>query len=268
MTNKLAAGTDDPHIIAMVDEADDLPTSITISTLATLKTWIDIVQQSRGAGISVRTKAAQLWHVGAGLPLDALIKGSITDWRCGHELSPAEIPPLIDALVKNTSLRRLNLATAGLEWQAADGSAAPLVEAMQANDGLSALALLVISKASGFENPVGKLRSGHNSALAALEKVTFFAPGQGRGPWAADILMCGDVLRSNRNRSTVTDRERDVGEVVAKLLLESHNGEIDRELWEQRTKKLMSDGDLRRSHLQALISAECLREERALDRSC
>ena len=50
---------------------------------------------SREAGISVQTKASQLWHVGAGLPLDALKKGSIVEWACTYRLDKAEVPPLI-----------------------------------------------------------------------------------------------------------------------------------------------------------------------------
>ena len=170
----------------------------------------------------------QLWHVGAGLPLDALIKGSITDWKCTHRLSAAEILPLNDALVRNTSLKRLNLAEAGMEWQAAEGSAAPLVEALRSNDGLSGLSLLIISNASRYENPVGKLRAGPEQALEAFKGVTFFARDQGAGPWAADLIVCGDVLNKNKNQGTATEREKEVGEAVTKLLIEAHNGEVGR----------------------------------------
>lgn len=59
-----------------------LPKSITISTLATLKTWIELVNGSNEAGITIATKAWQLWNVGGGLPLDALKKGAIAEWAC------------------------------------------------------------------------------------------------------------------------------------------------------------------------------------------
>ena len=52
------------------------------------------------AGLSVLTRAVQLWNVGAGLPLDALRKGAITSWACPYELSDEEIPSLIDALAQ------------------------------------------------------------------------------------------------------------------------------------------------------------------------
>ena len=143
-----------------------LPRSITISVITMLKTWIELVYSAREAGISVRTKVAHLWHVGHGLPLDALKKGSITRWVCTHKLSDGEVSerqasylrsrmfgaptravvtrrfttpapqvmPLLDALIKNSSLHTLSLAEAGLEWSGPDAakarSAAPLIEAM------------------------------------------------------------------------------------------------------------------------------------------
>ena len=67
-----------------------------ISTLATLKTWMELVEGARQAGLSVFTKAIQLWNVGAGLPLDAIKKGAITKWTCPYELNEAEVPrPLL-----------------------------------------------------------------------------------------------------------------------------------------------------------------------------
>ena len=238
-----------------------MPKSITISTIAIVKTWMEIVQQSREAGISVRTKASQLWHVGAGLPLDALKKGSIVEWSCAYELDKAEIPPLLDALIKNTSLTRLNLSESGLEWEAAESSAAPLMEALITSpSALSGLQDLIISKASGFAIPMGELRAGPKRALAALEGMTCFAPGHEAGPWHADLMVCGDVLRTNGNRRVVTDREKEVGEEVMRLLDDAHGGLVAKVVWEQKTKQLMAGGDLRRSHLQSLVGAECLRD--------
>lgn len=77
--------------------AEILPRSITISSLTMLKTWIELVYSAREAGISVRTKAVQLWNVGYGLPLDALKKGTIIEWSCQYHLSDAEVTPLFDA---------------------------------------------------------------------------------------------------------------------------------------------------------------------------
>ena len=253
-------GTTNPHLLAIVDDAAVMPKSITISTVAILKTWMEVVQQSREAGISVTAKASQLWHVGAGLPLDALKKGSIVEWACTYTLDKAEIPPLIDALIKNTSLNRLNLSESGLEWELAEASAAPLVAAMGRNAAaLSGLHALIISKDSGFEIPVGELRSGPEKALAALERLKFFAAGHGSGPWYTDLMACGDVLRRNSNRQLVTEHEQAVGEEVLRMLEDAHGGMIGREAWARRSKQLMAGGDLRRSHLQSLMGAECLR---------
>ena len=95
------------------DLGEILPRSIAISTLTMLKTWIELVHSAREAGISVRDKIGQLWNVGHGLPLDALKKGTITTWSCQYSLSDGEVKQLYDALIKNSSLVRLNLAKAG-----------------------------------------------------------------------------------------------------------------------------------------------------------
>ena len=63
----------------------------------------ELVQDARQAGISVGKKGMQLWQVGAGLPLDAIKKGSITSWKCQYEISDQEITSLVDALGKNES---------------------------------------------------------------------------------------------------------------------------------------------------------------------
>tara|TARA_B110000046_G_scaffold160453_1_gene173580 strand:+ start:368 stop:514 length:147 start_codon:yes stop_codon:yes gene_type:complete len=48
----------------MLSFASLLPKSILIGSLAILKTWIELVHSAREAGLSVRTKAIQLWQVG------------------------------------------------------------------------------------------------------------------------------------------------------------------------------------------------------------
>jgi hypothetical protein len=81
-----------------------------------LKTWYDLVQEAREAGVSVAQKGMQLWNVGAGLPLDAIKNGSISKWGCAYEISDQELVSLVDALGKNDSLVRLDLSLAGFEW--------------------------------------------------------------------------------------------------------------------------------------------------------
>ena len=58
--------------------------------------WIEVVHGARQAGLTIQAKAIQLWEVGAGLPLDALKKGTISDWACPYLLegcvSPAHAP--------------------------------------------------------------------------------------------------------------------------------------------------------------------------------
>ena len=87
-----------------------------------LEAWIELVHSAREAGISVRTKTVQLLHVGFGLPLDALKKGTITEWSCTYHLADGEVSPLLDALIKNSSLSRLHLAAAGLDWSGPEAS--------------------------------------------------------------------------------------------------------------------------------------------------
>ena len=43
------------------------------------------------AGLTVMAKGLQLWNVGAGLPLDALKKGTIVEWTCSCAESAALI---------------------------------------------------------------------------------------------------------------------------------------------------------------------------------
>ena len=166
----------------MLSFASLLPKSILIGSLAILKTWIELVHSAREAGLSVRTKAIQLWQagagwlaarraqegetiiylltylltylylqVGAGLPLDALKKGTIVEWVCPYVLEEAEVPPLLDALGKNTSLVHLDLSGAGLGWSDASYAFLPLVKQMaRGATVLGSLQTLVISKDSGM----------------------------------------------------------------------------------------------------------------------
>lgn len=85
--SRIRSGTAGIGDLALNPFASALPKSITISTLAMLKTWAELVQSAREAGLSVRTKAIKLWNVGEGLPLDALQKGSIVNWACTYARS-------------------------------------------------------------------------------------------------------------------------------------------------------------------------------------
>ena len=124
------AGTATASEAAVLSFASLLPKSILISTLATLKTWIELVDGSRQAGLSVFDRAMQLWNVGAGLPLDALKKGAMTAWACPYHLHDSEVPPLLDALSKNASLTHLDLSRSGITWDGADASGMGLLETM------------------------------------------------------------------------------------------------------------------------------------------
>ena len=96
-------GTATPSEHEMLSFVQVIPTSIFVSTIAMLKMWIEVVSGARAAGLTIRAKAIQLWEVGAGLPLDALKKGTIVEWACPYKLEGPEIAPLLDALGTTTS---------------------------------------------------------------------------------------------------------------------------------------------------------------------
>ena len=238
-----------------------LPRSIAISTITTLKAWIELVHSAREAGISVRTKAVQLLHVGFGLPLDALKKGTILEWSCTYHLADGEVPPLLDALVKNSSLTRLNLAAAGLEWTGPEASkergATSLVDAMASSPAvLEQLQRLVISATSGYEIPVAALRRGGEEALAALREVKLLAGG---GPRRLEILLMADLLRTNRRKTAVAARDvEESASAVVALIEAAKRGELGRDEWEGALTKLIVAGDTRRAHLKSLVGAAML----------
>jgi hypothetical protein len=137
--------------------------------------WVELVFGARAAGLTVVAKAIQLWNVGAGLPLDALKKGTIVEWTCPYLLDPSEISPLLDALSKNGSLTYLNLAPSGITWAGGGSTGLRLVEKMAHSvAALSALQKIVI-RLDGYEIPVARLREPETS-MAAIKEGTFFSP--------------------------------------------------------------------------------------------
>lgn len=251
-------GTAPPNIMAMIEFASLLPKSILISTLSTLKTWVELVYGAREAGLTVVAKAVQLWNVGAGLPLDAIQKGAITTWVCPYTLTEVEIMPLLDALGKNASLVHLDLAQSGITWTGANATGMPLIEMLaKSESALGGLQTLVISHESGFKIPVGQLRSPPDVALAALRMVPILSTG---GPRREELYFIADILRSNTDVSVVEKAEKAAGEAVIKLRAAARGGKLKRDAWEQSLTQLVTEGATRRGHLQSLISAECLRD--------
>ena len=203
-----------------------------------------------------------MWHVGHGLPLDALKKGSITEWSCDYRLADGEVMPLLDALSKNSSLARLNLAEAGLEWGGPDASkqrsGAPLIEAMVAGAAaLAGLQTLVVSS-EGFEVPVAPLRRGGDEALEALHAARFLSED---GPSRLEILLMSDLLRKKNRAAVVAESDvEESKEAVVTLLEEARRGEVSTSDWELRIKALMVAGGTRRAHFKSLLSAACLHD--------
>ena len=241
-------GTATDKETAMLEFADALPKSILISTLATLKTWMEVVSGARAAGLTVMDKALQLWHVGAGLPLDALKKGTIVDWACPYRLDESEVTPLLDALSKNGSLTRLDLGRSGIEWNDPNSMGMMLVEKMaHSMSALSDLQSFVIREA-GYPIPVARLRN-EETALEAIRQATFFTEG---GPRFEEIVFIGDLLRK--------DDEEPPADQVVKLLAQARTGKVKKAAWHEKVTQLMVAGALRRGHLFSLIAAEALRD--------
>lgn len=150
-----------------------------------IKTWYELVSDAREAKITVKEKGMQLWHVGYGLPLDAIKTGSIYGWSCAYKLSDGEVQQLVDALQKNSSLERLNLSQAGIEWlqpaQNQSRSGAVLVDAI-ANSltVLGGLSVLVLNETTQFEMQIAKLRKRNSEALKAMAAVPFFSKNGAR----------------------------------------------------------------------------------------
>ena len=246
-------GTASAEESAMLEFVSLLPKSILISTIAVLKTWLELVHGARQAGLSVRSKAVQLWQVGAGLPLDALKKDTIVEFNCPYELDDAEISPLLDALGKNSSLTHLDLSGSGLTWGGAAAKGTALIEQMASSAAaLGGLRTLVINATSGYQIPVRQLRMGAQSALAALEQPSFFG-GDGC-PRRDEILFMGDLLRKG-GASGASEAD-----TVTKILAAARVGKVQRIAWEAQLKQLMVVGTMRRGQLIALISAEALRD--------
>lgn len=268
-----ALGIASPSEIAMLSFASLLPKSILIGSLAILKTWIELVHSAREAGLSVRTKAIQLWQVGAGLPLDALKKGTIVEWVCPYVLEEAEVPPLLDALGKNASLTHLDLSSAGLSWSDANYAFLPLIKQMaRGSTVLGSLQTLVISKSSGYEVPVGQLRSGREEAMKALLATRFFGMGSAgmsftkkqdprdrqAGARREEILLMGDLLR--KSSSSAGKENATEADAVTKLLAAARKGAVERSVWEQQIARMIVSGSLRRGHLLSLLVADCLHD--------
>ena len=179
-----------------------MPKSILISSLTMLKTWYDLVQEAREAGISVALKGIQLWNVGAGLPLDAIKSGSITSWKCQYEISDLEVVSLVDALGKNDSLEKLDLSLAGFEWmppiQREERSALTTILAVMSDDpkALESLELLTISPSNPWKIPVGSLRAGPETAAKMLNETPFLTKG---GPEREEMFVMFEMLSKNRN---------------------------------------------------------------------
>lgn len=241
-----------------------MPKSILISSLTMLKTWYDLVQEAREAGISVAKKGLQLWNVGAGLPLDAIKSGSISGWRCSYEISDQEVVSLVDALGKNDSLERLDLSLAGFEWmppvQREERNAmSTLLQVMNADSAaLESLETLVISQKTQYEIPILALRSGPEKALKTLSEIPFLTEG---GPGREEMQTMFELLCKNRGAEP-GEAELEVSlNAATKIFTDSQKGsnkKTKRASWQTAVAQLISKGMTRRSHFSVVVGAEVL----------
>ena len=250
------AGTASDSELAMLEFAAVLPTSILISTIAMLKLWIEVIAGARAAGLTIGAKALQLWEVGAGLPLDALKKGTIVEWKCPYHLDGAEISPLIDALSRNSSLISLDLTLSGLTWVGTKATGMPLLEQLnQSPATLSALKHLKLSAVSGCIIPIARLRKGGDEAIEALKATPFFIPG---GAWREEIFFVADMLRQNVD-GPITAYEEIARERIITMCVAAKTGRLKRDAWKKELCSMIVEGSCRRGHLFTLVTAETLR---------
>ena len=254
-----------------------LPKSILISSLTMLKTWYELVQEAREAGIGVGKKGQQLWNVGYGLPLDAIKNGSILGWKCQYEISDLEVVSLVDALGKNESLERLDLSLAGFEWmppiQREERSALSTLLPVMNGDSkvMEDLESLIICERTRWEVPVKALRSGPEKALKTLQEKPFLSKG---GPERKEMFMMFELLCKNRNpepgdaeidmsvtpvKKIYTDackkeegkKESDPKKIALKL-------QAKRSAWQLGVAQLMTKGMARRAHFKVVVGTEVL----------
>ena len=274
------AGTATASEAALFEFCSLLPKSILISVVAMVKTWIELVLAARQAGLSVSAKAVQLWQVGAGLPLDALKKGTILVFNCPHKLEEAEIPPLLDALGKNASLEHLDLSKSGVKWTA-EALGSSLLETMNKTAAsLAELKTFVVCRripreafvadedararkqvdpeagTPGYALPISNIR-GQDGGMAVLLPLPLFTPD---GMWREEILFMAELLRRNLNVQVIEPYEQATGTIVSKMLTEARKGKTKRDDYLSQMTKLIIDGCMRRGHLLALIDSGALRD--------
>ena len=254
-----------------------LPKSILISSLTMLKTWYELVQEAREAGIGVGKKGVQLWNVGYGLPLDAIKSGSITGWKCQYEISDLEVVSLVDALGKNDSLERLDLSLAGFEWmppvQREERNALSTLLTVMNGDSaaLESLETLIICETTKWEVPVGALRSGPESALKTLGRTPLLSKG---GPERKEVHAMHELLCKNRNPEPSSQEIEVSVAAVTKVFNDSRKEKVKqkddakkfaaqakakRDAWRVSAAQLITKGMVRRAHFTLLVSAEVLR---------
>ena len=250
-----------------------MPKSILLSSCTMLKTWYDLVQEAREAGIGVRQKGVQLWNVGAGLPLDAIKNGSITKWGCSYEISDQEVVSLVDALGKNDSLERLDLSLAGFEWmppvaREERSALSSLLQVMNEDSAaLESLEKFVISQRTRWEIPVLALRSGPEKAFKALMEQPFLSKG---GPEREEMHTMFELLCKNRNPEPGESEIEFSFNFVSKVYEAAQRGGVPkksdvagakakRNAWQSAVAQLITKGMTRRSHFRVVVGAEVLR---------
>lgn len=165
--------------------------------------------------------------------------------------------PLIDALVKNSSLTFLDLAQSGLKWGGPNANGSSLIEQMASSAAaLSSLKKFNVSNVSSFVVPVATLRASPEKGLNALRQHRFFTPG---GPFREELFLMGDLMRKG-NDPAYSEETKATVETVTKILGEARRGRLNKDAWEASLTQLIADGYMRRGHLSSLVNAEALRD--------
>ena len=147
----------DAHLLYQTTKLRD---SIVISNLAMLKAWISLIADARRARVPVFwERLNQLWHIGRGLPIDAIKRGQLPDncFVCAYPLDKSQVRQLTEALKDSaTSLKLIDLVKSGLDWSTPG-------EGFDSKDG----ALLL--EAIKHKHQTAKLRIGPKSYTIFIE---------------------------------------------------------------------------------------------------
>ena len=99
---------------------DALVRSLQLSVLSFAKAWIEAWMSARAREQDMRQYLVQQMQMGAGMPLDAIGRNAISQWKSSFALSAGQVRMLAVALRENTSMTTLDLSGAQLDGASGD----------------------------------------------------------------------------------------------------------------------------------------------------